>query len=277
MQKDANQHRPPRYIGITGFAQEREVEEILSIVPSDFEHKVMLGVLANERTLAGEKQDQPMRYPRKEVLGTIFVEHKNALNLVHWNTKKPDNLVADLAEVARLTGPHTHGFQLNMRWPKPTLLRAWRESGNPAHTIVLQCGTGALKDVHMRPKALIERLREYTGLIDHILIDASGGRGVNFDPYFTRECFVAVGEAFPTLGLGVAGNLKSGTLYNLSKVRSKFHHFNIDAESGVRERSDDSFSIKEAHKYLTIAMTIFTLEKQYTVQHASSSLNSFIE
>lgn len=266
-------HRPPRYIGATGFSQATEVSELLSEVPDSFEHKIMVGVLANQKTLAGFVQDQPLRYPPRETLGDIFVPHKKTINLVHWNTKEPERLVEDLSQTAELVGPLLHGFQLNMRWPEPRLLRAWRESGHPAQTIVLQCGKGALTDVKMRPQELIARLREYQGLIDYVLIDASGGTGTNFDPYFTRECFAEVGEAFPALGLGVAGNLKSSTLYNLSKVRSRFQDFSIDAESGLRNE-DDTYSAKRARNYLTIAVTIFTMEKQQMMHNAKGTVSS---
>ncbi len=269
-------HRPPRYIGATGFSEAAQVSDFLSEVPDTFEYKIMVGILANQKTLAGEKQDQPLRYPPKGALGNILVEHKKALNLVHWNTKEPARLVEDLTSVAALVGPLLNGFQLNMRWPDPALVRAWRESGHSAQTIVLQCGKGALEDVHMRPKELIQRLRDYTGIIDYVLIDASGGTGTNFDPYFARECFVEVGEAFPTLGLGVAGNLKSSTLYNLSKVRSRFQDFSIDAESGLRNE-DDTFSLKRARNYLTIAMTIFSMEKQQMASTKGTNSSSFID
>lgn len=51
------------YIGITGFMSRDEVEEVLTVFPENSTRKLMVGVLASEKTLHGPTNKWPNRYP----------------------------------------------------------------------------------------------------------------------------------------------------------------------------------------------------------------------
>ena len=98
----------------------------------------MIGVLASSQTMRGIANRRPYRYPKPNVLQTIFCPHPKALNLIHFHTRDEALLHDDLRYACALAGSHLHGFQLNMAWPDPQVLSLIREEF-PA-VIVLQVG-----------------------------------------------------------------------------------------------------------------------------------------
>src|SRR5438105_4591331 len=108
--------RPEAYIGITGFVARKEVDEVFAALTKDTNRLVMVGVLVSDKTLAGEKNKWPQRYPKPDVLSTIFRSYRNALNLIHFNTKEPNRLLYSMSMAQDLAGFDCHGFQLNIAW-----------------------------------------------------------------------------------------------------------------------------------------------------------------
>ena len=134
------------YIGVTGFMSRAEVEEALEVVPQDAIRRLMVGVLMSDKTLAGQENKWPGRYPKREAVADIFVDDPRVLNLVHYNTHEPKSLCWQLKEVTELAGPNLDGFQLNMAWPPITQLRNYVEE-YPEKLIVLQIGHTAMAQV----------------------------------------------------------------------------------------------------------------------------------
>jgi len=251
--------RPKPYIGITGFMTQGEVEGVLDVLPIGTDQLVMIGVLASNKTLRGEENKWPKRYPKPETLETIFPSSSdlNSLNLIHFNTNEsPVGLFREMCGAQVLAGPHCHGFQLNVVWPYTRALYQYKRYTSFARkTIVLQCGNKALSECEWSPKEIAKRVRGYEGLVDYVLIDPSGGLGKEFDPEFAKACFHEL-QKIETMGFGVAGGLHAGNLHRLYSLIEEFPDFSIDAEGKLRTVEDD-LDVEAAKAYLKAAYNKF--------------------
>ena len=220
---------------------------------------MMVGVLVSSKTLRGETNDWPRRYPKVGYLGNIFTDHPQTLNLLHFNTRKTghiDEVLAELKFAQNKAGPHCHGFQLNMPWPKPSLLEQYKATQFKCKTVVLQCGGKALEAVGMSGSALATKLQEYRGLIDYALVDPSGGVGQEFDLALAEECFAYL-EDLDWLVYGIAGGLEVGNLSRLNTLLQRHPDFSIDAEGRLRIKDSDELDIPAAIDYLLTANYLF--------------------
>lgn len=248
--------RPKSYVGITGFTSREEVDGVLEALPPESDTLVMVGVLASGKTIYGQPNKWPMRYPPAEELGSIFSDYAQVLNLLHFNTKRVAELLLDMEHAYELAGPYCHGFQLNIAWPDKAVLSEFRVNARAGHgVIVLQCGANALDQLGRDPARIAHRIAEYEGVIDYALIDPSGGLGQEFDVAFVEECFREGHRIPPSIGMGIAGGLHAGNLTRLEPLLSR-HDFSIDAEGRLRDEDDD-LDIGKAQAYLYEASEAF--------------------
>ena len=84
------------YVGVTGFMSRTEVSEALAMVPQGSTRRLMVGVLASSKTLAGQHNKWPGRYPKREAIASILTNDARALNLVHYSTDRPETLFTQL-------------------------------------------------------------------------------------------------------------------------------------------------------------------------------------
>jgi hypothetical protein len=242
--------RPTPYIGITGISLPHEPAQILQGLELQSDAKLMFGSCVSHKTLlGGTATKHPKRYPDVHMLEEQMSQDPRVMNVIHFNTREPEQLLMDLNQAQFLAGPLCHGFQLNMPWPYIPTLKEYKDTHDKEHNIViLQCGKRALEEVHNNPTKLAARVNDYLGVIDYVLIDASGGEGHEFDINKTLEYFAAL-EQFGNLGFGVAGGLGTHSLSRLWPIWQKYSNFSIDAESGVRN-DDDMLVVHEASTYI---------------------------
>ncbi len=248
------------YIGITGFMSDVEVYTVLSNVPRvpmRAARQIMVGVLASSKTLQRAVNKWPNRYPAMEWIKELFVDKKNTLNLVHYTTKNEGNLVSELGQIIELAGPNFDGFQLNMTWPNPGNLYLFREQFGSWPTIVLQIGHTAFEKIDHNPVELAFQVKNgYSGLVDYVLLDPSGGTGKPLDPEEMLDYLRALASVDAGVGLGVAGGLSADTLYLVEPIVREFPNISIDAEGKLRTESDH-LDIHEAIRYRTAASKMF--------------------
>lgn len=242
------------YIGITGFMSVLEVARVLDEVPPNTDRRLMVGVLASSKTLAGGTDKYPGRYPPRQFINPVFMDDPRALNLIHYATDDKSTLSTQLGLLLDIGGELLQGFQLNVAWPDPKQLESTRKRGA---AFVLQVGGRALELVDRDPAKLSARVAEYVGLIDHVLLDPSGGRGQPFDPDAARIFLTELAGRFPNLGLGVAGGLSAQMLHLVEPLVRQFPELNIDAEGRLREASDDHLSLDLAREYVAAAFRLF--------------------
>lgn len=250
--------RPQPYIGITGFTHRDQINAVVhDALPVDTDRLVMAGVLVSNRTLRGETNKWPNRYPKPEGLKDIFPRYNCLLNLIHFNTKEPDKLLDDMCKAQDLAGPNCDGFQLNIAWPDKKVLEQYKTRAQfKRKVVVLQCGARAIQEAGS-PGNLGLRLHQYDGLIDYVLLDPSGGLGKEFHEaemhamlYYAREYTWPI-----TFGLGVAGGFHAGNLERLQPLLKEFD-LSIDAEGKLRGQ-DDHLDMAAASLYLRKADQLF--------------------
>ncbi len=258
---DANQLFPNRkrsntvnvpYIGVTGFMSRDEVAYVLKVFPNDSKRKLMIGVLMNEKTLWGIPNKWLNRYSKPENIAGIFPKDSRALNLIHLHTEERMRLFDQLVKVSALGGENLHGFQLNMFWPDAGALERYRER-NPSHTLVLQCGRGALDSVQNDPESFARSVSAYKGVCDFVLIDPSGVQGKPFIP----ETMLALldrlsGNLDGVMGIGVAGGLgmPGETTRLLRPIFDNFPNTSVDAEGKLRDMPNNTLNVERACNFV---------------------------
>lgn len=250
------------YVGITGFISDDEIKKILNELPSDrnLPRHVMIGALASHKTLNGEQNKHPNRYPPVGQIANIFGWHVNVFNVIHYSSKHPESLLDQLTRLVDFGGGYLEGIQLNMAWPDPRVLEKFGEECFPPfhwRGFILQVGNRAFELVNNSPKRLAEKIAgEYRALIDYVLLDSSGGtgkllNGEELAPYL-EELYGAV----PELGIGVAGGLSYETLHVIRSLAEKYPRLSIDAEGRLRDENDNLDCVA-AKDYLAAALEIF--------------------
>lgn len=242
------------YVGVTGFMSRDEVSEALAMIPKGAARRLMVGILMSCKTLAGQQNKWPSRYPKKEVVADIFVDDPRALNLVHYNTDHPEILHEQLVEITELAGSRLDGFQLNIAWPPISQLENYRRS-YPDKFLLLQIGGKAMTQVESMEQ-FTEIIGEYLPVIDAILIDPSGGKGEPLDPVKGTEYLRAV-RNYPALGIGIAGGLGPMTLHLIKQLIKEFPELSIDAEGQLRTtKPEDALCLNAMRTYLEDAFPI---------------------
>jgi len=242
---------PKRNIGVTGFMS---VDE-LRVVQDQFiqlfgEHKeahkeknseprLMAGILVSSKTINGLTNRYPGRYPKPENMRSLFKEanHYNTLNLAHYNTDNPISLIAECEHVMEVAGSSLHGFQLNICWPNPSLIKELRRRYSELF-ILLQVGANALSDFAIGSERAFSRydvggfmtkVSQYEGCLDGVLLDPSAGKGQLLEPHRLISLVQALMNV-DGLGIGVAGGLSAETINQVSDLGRVCPYLSIDAE-----------------------------------------------
>lgn len=242
------------YIGVTGFMSRTEVNEALAMIPQRTKHRLMVGVLMSSKTLAGEQNKWPGRYPKKEAIADIFVDDPRVLNLIHYSTDSPETLFSQLVEVTKLVGPHLDGFQLNMAWPSISQLKDYA-GVYPEKYLLLQIGNKAMVQTESIEK-FKETIDAYLDVVNAFLIDLSGGKGEPLDAEKCTKYLHAI-CSYAAPGYGIAGGLGPDTLNLINPVIKKFPSLSIDAEGRLRTPlPSDVLSLPSMQRYLKSAFEI---------------------
>ncbi len=254
------------YIGVTGFMTPQEVRFALrSAEEFNLTRQLMVGVLASSKTLDYRPNKWPGRYPKPDRIAEIFQNHPLALNLIHYATDDPTTLCRQLVRMTELAGKKLHGFQLNVAWPNQNELYHFRKTTDGEMRIVLQIGSKAMAAFGNHPAQIAQVVTGYRrsgfghDLIDDVLIDSSGGKGVPFDPAFALPILREIGKLNPGLGLGVAGGLSPANIDVLSPLLQECPELSIDAEGQLREKQHDDLDLGEVWMYLQKAGVLYTL------------------
>ena len=250
---------PRPYIGITGFMTGREVTMAAEEIPTGATHDLMAGILVSSKTLRGEQNKRPNRYPTIENANRIPLFHRRVFTVVHYNTKEPDTLGEQLREIQRCFRSLIEGIQLNMAWPNPLELIPFCVK-TPQYKIILQIGAWAFEKIDNSPQKLVERIKgRYSGLVDYVLLDMSGGEGIvmdrkNIDRYLEALYGAGVHEQ---VRIGIAGGLDPENVGEVVRpFATRYPNLCVDAEGRIRDENDH-LDIAKAKQYLRAAYATF--------------------
>jgi|GEM_PF-808150 len=270
-----------QYIGVTDFASVDQVTEMVDVLEAhNPSHDLMLhaGVMTSRKVVDGVPSDWARVWPKPEEIHKIF-QDKRAYNCLHYAdfSQHDDQLQSRIIEVAALAGKYVNAIQLDMTWPDPRKVAKarnnWRlmvgEGGVwDAHTrepeIILQVGQGALEQV---PRRLADVLSAYPDSVDRVLLDMSGGRGIEMA---TDRIFVLIEAAlqhFCEDQITVAGGLCAATMYHMASVWDRYPHVSIDAQGKLRSSGSakDPLDMDLVRDYIITACEIHEGIKTKTV------------
>lgn len=237
-----NDNKP--YIGVTGITCKEDVEIIKSSLGDLYG---MYGVLVSYTTLRTELSHRG-RYPNIENLKEIFeVMPENALRTIHYNTRYAENLSRDIEEIIGLTNGLCNCVQLNVEYPPLSQVIDIKEK-NKDLKIIFQLGKESLK---IGNRGIVSRMEPYIQYIDYILIDASGGAGIEMKIMGTYDFAKPLRNL---KSLTFAGGLDG---FSIFKFITMIEHFNasIDAE-GKLLNDDDKLDHEKVVNYIRAAKTI---------------------
>lgn len=237
------------YIGVTGFMTEAEVTAAVAAfdaLPNPRQRVLMVGVLASSKTLRGEQNRWPNRYPRVGEIAGLLSPHRWVLNLIHYATDDKQTLGDQLEQLMLLGGRNLDGFQLNMSWPDPHSLGVVRGT-----RVVLQLNPGSLAVHDNNPEAVASALDAYIPCITDVLLDASGGLGVPIDVETAATYVRAIGARHRELGIGVAGGLSHASLDRIQPLMDEFPRLSFDAEGRLRTPApEDTLDLELMRHYI---------------------------
>ena len=256
------------YVGITGPVNTFEVESICkkfreSGYSMGSPHIPMLGFLVSYKTL-NNLPTANKRYPQVHVLRDLLAEtQKDVLTMVHYNTKEMPSLAGQVAQIfdGIYQNKLCRALQMNIIWPDVRQVRAVREKF-PEMQIVFQASHKAMEN--KSPKEIIAGIGEYGDTLDYVLIDPSGGRGLEFDIEQSLAVYSELREKLPDLTVGFAGGFNGRNVDTVvEKLIAKLGStdFCIDAEGGLRDKiseeyGDDILNIDSVRRYLQKASLV---------------------
>lgn len=221
-------------------------------------HDLFLGLLVSRKTLAGEKNRWPERFPHIDHLSSLVTEAPGVYSLVHWNTDEPWRLAGPIVGISHMA-KNIHGFQLNMAWPSIESLAIYRVF-DPKAKIILQVGVKAMEMLGNSPLRVASVLSEYESFVDYALYDPSGGKGTPFD---ITEMYRYIDAAYQqgvheSTGIGFAGGLGPDTVEPMCEfLIGRYPGLSIDAEGKLRDENDH-LDLEKASTYLENAYRMFS-------------------
>jgi hypothetical protein len=226
------------YIGVTGFMSAAEVQAALEAFPV-CGRRLMVGALASHKTLYGDGNSKPLRYPRPEAIADIFLPDPRCLNLIHYATggeAHARGLAAALIDAFEHGWPNCHGLQVNAVWPNPDAFPLLAKAIG-SRTIVLQVGPRAMYLHRNDPVAIVKAIGAYTMGVTDVLIDASGGVGKAIEVGFALSVLRAAEAAglMRSLRFNVAGGLCAETVAAMDRVLAEYPDTGWDAEGRLRD------------------------------------------
>jgi len=244
------------YVGITGFMNYGQVEKVLSALPDDLKFQLMVGVLVSDKTLVGQTNNHPNEFPPIHKVAEIFQLDHRVLNLVHYNTHNTFSLPGQMADIKIYGGSNCQGFQLNIDWPSIDDLARFRRR-YPWLVIVQQISATVMAET--TPEQLARRISsEYCDLIDHVLLDGSGGFG---KPLHLGLCEDYIGALLAhnlhrKIGIGIAGGLCAESLSRLAPLFRAYPKLNIDAQGKLRTTDKTTLDMQCCIEYVQAALEL---------------------
>lgn len=258
------------YIGITGFMNQNEINligEQFNIDSSMRGIQFMIGILMSQKTLHGKPNRYPNRYPDRKDIPALFWGPAGSIRVIHYSTDTPETLAHELMMIVGMYGHigninirRLNGFQLNIAWPPLEQLQEFRAVemvANQNYQIILQVNRRAIEQVEDSPDKLVEKLKEYEGVVDHILLDQSGGTGKSLDVEYTKRYVERLIGSNQPFGISIAGGLSAESLRgDVLELLKEFPSVSIDAEGRIRDESD-KMDLEMAGEYIGAALSIY--------------------
>lgn len=244
----------PRYIGITDFRTPAEVRSMLALLDeSPPGWKLMVGVMASPKSLLGLPTDYDGVWLKPADFPTVFLDDSRAFNVPHWADYKGRTAPSHLEELMALCQGKAHALQLDMPWPSPDLVFDLRKSFDVP--VILQVGRRAMDELGIaqgKARSMLDRINGYGTHVSGILLDMSGGEGIELNPEYLVHYVEAIHKDRPDLTIAVAGGLGPDSLDLVEPLLERFPWLSRDAQSKLRKsgKSTDPIDWDRATGYI---------------------------
>lgn len=247
------------YIGVTGIMCEGQTDRLLSGFTPTSTHVLMAGILVSGSSLTSAPllPNIACRYPNVRDIANIIDEPKNprVRRIIHYSPKGSHGLGPDLKHIHELWGDKIDGLQLNVVWPEPGLMGAYRKIIGSDKTLIFQLNSDAMRAAGGSPRKMVERFRRYgDDVFNAILIDQSCGTGKPFVPEEVAPYVNEIAKSGLRVSVAVAGGLSPNSMSHLSRLRKMTPGvpLSTDAEHSLRSQGDrgDYLDIQRALIYI---------------------------
>lgn len=254
------------YVGITDFTEIRQVLRMLEVfknfVATGSKRQLAVGVMMSRKTLRNLPTKWSKAFPPKENIARIFgsIETYNCLHYADYEPPIDDDEVAgDICEALSWGGVGIDALQLDMIWPSPTSIFKGLQDSRKKVEVILQIGKNAFCLCDDNPKTMVAKLAEYQNVVQRVLLDKSMGRGLALDAEGLIPFIYAIKEAFPEMGIGVAGGLGPDTIHLIRPLIKIIPDLSIDAQGRLRPSHNalDPIDWNIAGEYLFEAGCLF--------------------
>lgn len=254
------------YVGITGPVTVDEVKAITQEFGKAgyrmlSDHWPMIGFLVSLKTLSRQPTSN-RRYPSIDALPGLLAQAADTFTMIHYNSREQQTLVEQVHSVFKgIYGQLCSAVQLNIPWPDTKQVSAIKNEF-PGMDIVFQASHAAMEG--MTPAEIVKKILKYGSSINYVLIDPSGGRGLEFNIESSARLYKELFNKTTGLTAGFAGGFTGANVadrVNEIKARIDSEFFCIDAEGGLRDKitdtyGDDVLNMKKVRAYLTAASQV---------------------
>lgn len=255
------------YIGITDFMNLTEVRRMLKVFRANLatgsKRKLHIGVMMSYKTLQNLPTKWSVAFPSKETIRDIFHPinrdgDKYTYNCLHYADYDHLTQFRDLALALEWAGPFVEAVQLDMPWPDPVMIDTAIHTSRKNPEVILQVGQRSIDEAGNNPDEIVNRLKDYKNIIHRVLLDKSMGRGLGMDADGLLPYARVIKNAFPQLGLVVAGGLGPTSMNLVEPLLEEFPDISIDAQGKLRPSGSalEPIDWDMAEQYLVEALKI---------------------
>ncbi|MBS3147255.1 hypothetical protein J4219_00050 [Candidatus Woesearchaeota archaeon] len=257
------------YIGITGFktAQEVQAMNLAFERTEEINYTAMYGFISSTKRMKKPEEQGNESPALAELEHILRCVPANALHALHYFTEEAQNVAREVTDITTRYDPESRlkAVQLNLTWPSPKQVELIRAHGLE---VILQLPRSATEG--KTPSEIATKAKEYNGLANYILVDPSGGLGIEFEPKRAAEIMHAVASEIPAI-VGAAGGLSAENVFDrVITMRDLYENtphtatrltngFCIDAQGKLRNKKEtvNEIDIEKAQKYVCNAVNAF--------------------
>ena len=155
-----------------------------------------------------------------------------------------------MRKVAAYCGPYLDAIQLDMIWPDPKELEAFKKDHH--FEMILQVSETSMSLCADNPISVAEKIsKEYQDLVSYVLLDCSLGKGVEINVPFIEGYIEAILAKNHGINIAVAGGLGPGTVKLVESLVRKYR-VSVDAQSQLRisRNAKDPIDWPRANQYM---------------------------
>jgi len=214
-----------------------QVQNMLAVFSSNIKEgqnrRLHVGVMMSYKTLHGHDTRWTKAFPSKESIADIFGSSET-MNCLHYADYVGIDVPQSLAHAISYGGTGINALQLDMIWPNPEHIVSAVSTSGKQFEVILQVGKEAIEQASDNPQEVVARIRDYEGVVQHILLDKSMGRGLGMDAEGLIPFARAIKEAFPCHGVVAAGGLGPISIGLVEPLADEFPDISIDAQGKLR-------------------------------------------